>query len=930
MNNKFNRYSGFLTWFMALLLSALAVGCNGGGGGDSFLGGGGATGTAPTVTTVAPTPNAIGVPINTKIVTASFTNGMDPATLTPSSFTLACPAGTSQTGAVSYLASGGVATVTLTLTNPLPANTTCTATLTTAAKDTSGISLASNFSWTFTTGAAADTTAPTVTGTINANGATNVAINTKVGATFSEAMDPLTINANTFTLKQGTTAVSGTVSYVGVNAVFTPASNLAPSTTYTATVTTGAKDVAGNALAADFVISWTTGAAPDTTPPVVTGTVNANGSTNVAVNTKVAATFSEAMDPLSITTVNMTMKETASGNAVIGTVNYAGVTATFVPLNSLAASTGYTITVKGGTSGVKDLAGNAMVNDFVWSWTTGAALDTTPPLVTGTINANGDINVAVNTKVGATFSEGMDPLTITNTNFFLRETFSGALIAGVISYTGVHAVFVPINNLANSTGYTATVKGGINGVKDLAGNPMVNDFVWSWSTGAAFDTTPPTVVATVPLANATNMPYNAKQTVTFSEGMDPLSLTTLTYIINNGATTIPGVVTYSGLTAVFEPAINFADNANYTSTITTGAKDLAGNAMANNYVWNWSTGAGRDVTPPTVISTLQADGTNNVPITAKIGATFSEPMNPLTVTTATFSVKPTGSTTAVPGTLSYTGVSLLFTPLNSLAENTNYTATISQRAQDLAGNLMASDYVWRWTTFGNVIPTAATTTTTTAGATTTTTTATTTTTTHFLRRAAGFAVLAGDITNNAATTVTNGGDVGAATITANPTVNGGSIYHTGAPTYDNAMADLPAVIAAANSTILYPCGTSTAGGMGTVSMTPGVHCIASDAAISGVVILTLNGPGVYIFRTAGALATSAGSSVGFSGGANNTNTTVYWVVGSANVGSPGTFVGTILSAGAITLGDGDTLLNGRVLTTAAATLTNNTITKPTP
>src|SRR6185503_14609084 len=96
----------------------------------------------------------------------------------------------------------------------------------------------------------ADTTVPTVSATVPVNAATGVAISGKIAAAFSEAMDPSTITAATFTLKQGTTAVAGAVSYVGVTATFTPASTLAPGATFTATVTTGAKGLLlGNALA---------------------------------------------------------------------------------------------------------------------------------------------------------------------------------------------------------------------------------------------------------------------------------------------------------------------------------------------------------------------------------------------------------------------------------------------------------------------------------------------------------------------------------------------------------------------------------------------------------------------------------------------------------------------------------------------------------
>jgi len=111
---------------------------------------------------------------------------------------------------------------------------------------------------------------PTVSSTIPANLATGVAINSTVTATFSEAMGSLTVTTATFTLKQGTTPVLGAVTYAGVTATFTPSSNLAASTVYTATITTGAKDLAGNALASNKVWSFTTGT-PTARAPVDLG-----------------------------------------------------------------------------------------------------------------------------------------------------------------------------------------------------------------------------------------------------------------------------------------------------------------------------------------------------------------------------------------------------------------------------------------------------------------------------------------------------------------------------------------------------------------------------------------------------------------------------------------------------------------------------------
>src|ERR1051325_8727837 len=81
-------------------------------------------------------------------------------------------------------------------------------------------------------GVPSDTTPPTVSSTDPVNGATGVAINGKIAAAFSEAMDLSTISTTTFTLKQGTTPVAGTVTYVGTTATFAPTSTLTSSTVY--------------------------------------------------------------------------------------------------------------------------------------------------------------------------------------------------------------------------------------------------------------------------------------------------------------------------------------------------------------------------------------------------------------------------------------------------------------------------------------------------------------------------------------------------------------------------------------------------------------------------------------------------------------------------------------------------------------------------
>lgn len=99
-----------------------------------------------------------------------------------------------------------------------------------------------------------DTTPPTVTGTYPTNGAINVRVDTVITARFSENMQAASINDTTFVVQ----GVTGTVSYADRIATFTPDSDLSSNTVYTVTITTGAKDVAGNALKANYIWDFTT------------------------------------------------------------------------------------------------------------------------------------------------------------------------------------------------------------------------------------------------------------------------------------------------------------------------------------------------------------------------------------------------------------------------------------------------------------------------------------------------------------------------------------------------------------------------------------------------------------------------------------------------------------------------------------------------
>jgi len=431
--------------------------------------------------------------------------------------------------------------------------------------------------------------------------------------------------------------------------------------------------------------------------------------------------------------------------------------------------------------------------------------------------------------------------------------------------------------------------------------------------------TAPTVISVAPPNGSIGACPSTIVTATFSKAMNPATINSTTFTLTSPGTppvAVAGVVTYnaSSNTAIFTPASALALSTPYTATITTGATDTFGNALASNFVWSFTTGSTTCLTgPPTVISTAPPNGAGGICPNTVVVATFSEAMNPSTINATTFTLTAPGPT-PVAGAVTYDAPShaATFTPTNPLALSTPYTATITTGAQDLFGNPLASDFVWSFTTSAvacnAIVP---------------------------LGTACSFGILAATpvVSNSGPTVVT--GDVGiwpAASITGfGP--GGGTI--TGVFDAGNAAA----MAAQGDLTTAYNFAAGAAGGavltadIGGQTLAPGVYKTTSAQPTLGITgILTLDGGGdpnaVWIFQIVSSLTTAAtNSQVILTNGANSHN--VFWQVGSsATLGTTTTFAGTIMAQASITLGTGATL-DGRALArTGQVTLLSNQVNVP--
>jgi len=444
--------------------------------------------------------------------------------------------------------------------------------------------------------------------------------------------------------------------------------------------------------------------------------------------------------------------------------------------------------------------------------------------------------------------------------------------------------------------------------------------------GRTQDADPPTVVLVNPANLATDRPVGGAVTASFSEAMAPLTVNSSTFTVRQGAISVAGSVTRAGNTATFTPTLALAAGTLYVATITTGATDLAGNALENSYFWSFTTAGVVIDDPPTVVLVDPADVATLVAIDRTVLATFSEPMDPLTLTDLTFTVIEQGGTPVL-GVVTYAGNTATFTPSIYLLPSTQYTATITTGATDLAGTALESLYVWSFTTGDatvGLLPVV-------------------------LGELEHFAVIGGYAVTNipsslivgdlgvspsAESLITGFAQTDAIGYATSPQVTG-FIYAAdmAAPTpamMTLAKGDLTIAYQDAEARTPVPTGpflNPGSGNLAGLNLVPGLYKFTGDAIATTSFTLTGGPNDVWIFQIASQLLVSNGVQVTLAGGASAKN--VFWQVGTqATLGTTVDFQGTLMAAASITMQTGATLV-GRVLAfTGTIALDQNVITLP--
>ena len=670
-----------------------------GSSGDYFYTGAAPDTTPESVTTVNPPDQSTGVPLNPAISLVLATPAA-PGSVSNSSVTLSPPiAGVTTT--VSVSADGYTLTLSLGG-NILAASTQYTIGVPGGAFTDQNGNAVSAFSSIFTTGTSTEVSSfhGTISMTNPAPGAAGVAIVSSITLTFSQPLNPNSLNASTFIVYEnnnGNYRIAGTVTNpTSTTLVFTPAVALPPATNITvwAGYNANITDYAGNyfsALTGGANAVFTTASTVDNTPPQVISMSPGVNATNVGPYAPVSLTFNKSLD---YTTINAANFAIYNGSTLLSPgISYSSDrrTVTFnitLPYNS-------TIEVAVNT-GVQDYAGNHMANSYTASFTTMVAPATGAPHV---IQARPGSGAALNNPISFYMSAPMN-LPAVQAGMYVAQ--NGVLIPGTATLTADlrDIVWTPQSSYPASALIEAYLT---STATDTTGNPAT-PYKLSFTTQAAV-TGPPTEISVFPgrysYAYETGFGYltNPAIEILFSRPLNPATVTASTFTVTAGSSpggaAIPGTIlplADNNTLLRFVPTAAFPTGVTtyFYVTLTTGIQDAVGDAFAGDGYYSLIySGAALDNTPPTVASVTPPAGATGIGDNAPVRLTFNKLVDPLTINPTTVHLKnvstqlPWTASFTTTGTPAHTVATLL--PQSPLPDSATITVALSAGVTDYTG-----------------------------------------------------------------------------------------------------------------------------------------------------------------------------------------------------------------------------------------------------
>ena len=542
--------------------------------------------------------------------------------------------------------------------------------------------MAGTFTSTFTTGSKSDLVVPAIIGTNPSPEDTGVGVNMVARVTFSEPLDPMSMNRDTFRMFnwQGGDVLDATVTLSADRrtATLTPASPLEPFNRYYFTIQ-GFTDVAGNTGSGPF-LSFYTGSGSDTAAPTVRAVSPPNGTTGLPVNTKVMVVMSEAIDVTSVSNTSIQLTPATSATVTLAPDR---VTLSLALPGNLAVSTAYSLLV----SGLRDTTGNTMSN-ATFGFTTGAsaAADTVAPTITLRIPSAGTAGVPLTSTISFTTSERITATAVGPSSMKVEVDAAGvrSQLGGTytVDSTGTLVTFAATGGFP--PGATIRWNNNSNGaIRDMAGLTLPNQET-SFTTASAPDGGGPTVQTVTPANGATDIGPYATVTLTFSESVRPTTVNANTVALFDGPNRLSPTISMSLDNRMAFLSTVLPGDSTITIVANAGILDTAGTALTP-FTSRFTTSAAFEFNRPAVIS--QRPTGSGVAPTTPITLFLNHPVNPATVPGAIFvsqnGVLKPGSVTVDAGNRA-----IVFVPTTPFADSASIEINLTSDARGVDGQFV--------------------------------------------------------------------------------------------------------------------------------------------------------------------------------------------------------------------------------------------------
>ena len=578
------------------LLGLTACGGGGGGGGDASAGSGGYAGSAFGVVQLishAPTEGAVQVPLDVTIELQFDANIVAESFDYPDTWLRETATQTDVPFDVQAAANGQV---TVRPINDLAAETEYTFQLAALTTDVSGRILDRTVSFAFRT---LDVTPPSLLGVDVPHNAIAVSRSAPITITFDEPIEPTSISDQSLYLRDDFgSRFACQADAVDRDVILTPTADLPGDREVFVVVTEMLTDRAGNRLQTPLQSAFTT--ASDRDGPSATGCWPLINQQDVSPLCQPTFDFSESMDPATVATTSLLFQDD-SGHSVPFDVD-----ATpdqrrlrILPRTPLLPNRSYTVAFTLGSDAATDVSGNALVSAVALVFTTGT--DQSAPQLVASTPAHGQDRVPGVLVAELDFDEPLAP------DWINSDTVQ--LVAGdeewetVVELVGDRTLrATPILRLPVDTQCSLQVRGGQDGLRDLAGN-VAADIKLTFTTSSDSET--PEALLLPPDA-ATEVAVSSRLSVTFDAPMDPATLNSSTVLFtDDDGTPLTGMLSVTGGDRVvtFTPDSALASDSYYRVRI------IGGNAGPRRKSGNWfdadresrfRTGSLVDLIPPTL------------------------------------------------------------------------------------------------------------------------------------------------------------------------------------------------------------------------------------------------------------------------------------------------------------------------------------------